>query len=129
MIVRLPNESVWPVVSCITILTVMTWATPGAALDASQPQRAWDVPPRPTAYDFPRSAMRQSISGQAEIRCTLTQDVRPKDCVVQSETPEGYGFGRAALQVVRRARLNPRGIRAERIGTTYVVRVPFTLAR
>lgn len=87
--------------------------------------RAWSQPPRPTSRDYPRAALHQNISGWADIRCTLINSPTPSACVIENEIPVGHGFGEAAMRVVSRARLNTAAIRPEKIGTTYVVRVPF----
>lgn len=89
------------------------------------PGAAWACPPRPTSGDFPRRARDRGASGTATIRCRTVASGIPTDCEILSETPSGYGFGRAALAVVERARLFPERISPDEIGRTYDVRVPF----
>jgi TonB family protein len=43
--------------------------------------------------------------GTVELECTIQRRGRIGDCDILSETPVGRGFGRAALNTARRARL------------------------
>ena len=100
-------------------------AIPGCPQPNPNPGAAWACPPRPTSSDFPRRAQDRDASGTATIRCRTVASGIPTDCRILSETPPGYGFGRAALAVVERARLFPQRISPDEIGRTYDVRVPF----
>ena len=66
---------------------------------------------RPDAQDFarnyPRRAMDESVSGRALLDCLVASDGL-LTCAVVSETPEGYGFGEAALRVARSFRMAPQ---------------------
>lgn len=59
---------------------------------------------RATAQQFsdhyPSSARRAGIAGRVQLTCSITGDLAP-NCTVLSETPQGYGFGQAALRVSR----------------------------
>jgi TonB family protein len=50
----------------------------------------------------------QAREGTVELECTVQPDGRVSDCIVRSETPRGMGFGAAALNAARRARLSPQ---------------------
>ena len=100
-------------------------AIQGCSEPNPNPGAAWACPPRPTSRDFPRRARERGASGAATIRCRTVASGIPTDCEILSETPSGYGFGRAALAVVERARLFPQRISPDEIGRTYDVRVPF----
>ncbi|MGH6978011.1 MAG: TonB family protein [Brevundimonas sp.] len=86
----------------------------------------WSIPPRATAADFPRAALRQGISGHAAIRCAVTPNGVPEACTIVAESPNQAGFGAAALRVVRRGRLDRATIVDSDLGRTFQVIVPFT---
>lgn len=58
----------------------------------------------PTAQDimkvYPKRALSEAIEGIAYLNCTV-KETRVLDCVEGTETPAGYGFSSAALQVSR----------------------------
>ena len=64
----------------------------------------------PTADEFagafPYRASRAGVSGAAVMICNFTSDGFLRDCRIASETPEGYGFGLAALSMAAKFRLN-----------------------
>ena len=84
----------------------------------------WKSAPRPRARDFPSKASDAGVSGTASITCTTSPEGIPQGCFIASETPAGYGFGEAALRIVRRARFHPydQGVPSE----SFTVTVPFT---
>lgn len=71
---------------------------------ASETPPQWLRRPDP---EMPQRATRAGVSGQAELDCIVSTTGRVTDCTVLSETPEGYGFGAAALRAARRATLRP----------------------
>lgn len=61
--------------------------------------------------DFPTRALRQGIeSGRVELTCPVSVSGHIQSCWIVSETPEGAGFGQAALEGVVLARLQPRTV-------------------
>ncbi len=65
----------------------------------------WTVTPQAM---FPSPAITAGVTeGSVNLRCQPTSDGHLEDCVVVSETPEGFGFGQAALASTTTARLNP----------------------
>ena len=48
---------------------------------------------------YPAAAGRKRLNGEAELDCTANGGGRLASCRVASETPGGYGFGAAALQL------------------------------
>lgn len=44
--------------------------------------------------------------GVVTLECRVIRDGRLSDCVILSETPAGQGFGQAALEAARRARVS-----------------------
>jgi TonB family protein len=65
----------------------------------------------PTAEDlaffYPRNARLSGIGGRADMRCRIAVDGSLVDCEVIKETPEGEGFGSAALKTVGYFRMRP----------------------
>lgn len=53
-------------------------------------------------------AVAEAREGTVELECRVQRDGRVSDCIVLSETPRGMGFGEAALNAARRARLSPQ---------------------
>jgi TonB family protein len=65
----------------------------------------------PTAEDmaglYPEKAVAEQIVGRATVSCAVTPEARLTDCQVTSETPEGYGFGAAAVAAAQKITLAP----------------------
>ncbi|MFL6843891.1 MAG: TonB family protein [Allosphingosinicella sp.] len=55
----------------------------------------------------PARAATESVSGTAVLACRIDSRQRARSCRILSETPRGYGFGSAALAVVRLGRISP----------------------
>jgi TonB family protein len=64
----------------------------------------------PSARDFaryfPDRALDDGQSGNVTLDCTIGGNGR-LDCSVVSESPTGYGFGRAAMNISRQVRVDP----------------------
>lgn len=95
------------------------------SLDAPRPQPAWAIPPQPTEHDFPLAALNAGISGVATVECNFTPTGDVMNCFAIEETPEGYGFGEAASQIVSRGKLTQETV-DNGVGS-FIVRVPFNL--
>lgn len=67
---------------------------------------------------YPERARTDNINGRALVACAARSDAH-LDCATEAESPEGYGFGNAALQLAQ----TTTGLEA---GT--VVRLPFDFA-
>src|SRR4051812_46769162 len=48
---------------------------------------------------YPKAAQAQGVEGSATIRCRVTYRGELANCVAVSETPEGYCFGKAAVEM------------------------------
>jgi TonB family protein len=66
---------------------------------------------KPTADELSRVyltlASRNGVTGEAVLQCTADEDGYLADCVVNSETPAGAGFGNAALEMTAYMRMRP----------------------
>lgn len=113
------------------MLTAPLLLLAGVLHHAPPPQPAvepiWDQRPRLEAHDYPPSALSQLISGSAIVRCRFHPSGTPTDCHVESETPEGFGFGAAAVRVVGRGRLDPASLEGMADGATFTVRIVFSV--
>lgn len=85
---------------------------------------------KPTAENiarvYPSEAQRQNVSGRVILSCIVDEDGYLADCIVDSETPVGMGFGNAALEITAYMRMQP----ATNYGVPVKgpVRVPITFA-
>ncbi len=63
---------------------------------------AWAETPEEADFSraYPRQALNSNLPGRAELVCTIRAD-RRLNCEVSGETPEGQGFGAAALAVAQ----------------------------
>jgi protein TonB len=62
----------------------------------------------PFAWYYPDRAQRMEVDGKTVMECDVDSEGRWRACVIISETPEGYGFGAAALQVSRYFKMKPK---------------------
>jgi TonB family protein len=56
---------------------------------------------------YPDRATRFNMAGSAKMSCVVTASGTLSDCSVVSETPEGYGFGDAALKMAKLFKMKP----------------------
>lgn len=59
---------------------------------------------------YPPRAIAAGVAGSVSLNCLVLPDGMVADCKVGRETPDGYGFGRAALGLARHFRVNPRTV-------------------
>jgi len=59
------------------------------------------------AAAYPDAAGPQRLSGEATFRCVVDDQGALHDCVVLSALPAGYGFDKAAQQILPIFRLQP----------------------
>lgn len=73
----------------------------------------WLVRPTPQqlAGFFPRGA--KTTSGRVSLSCTVLSDTTVSNCHVTEETPEGQGFGEAALKASKTFRMSPQTVDGE----------------
>ncbi|KRB41290.1 MAG: TonB family protein [Pseudomonadota bacterium] len=86
--------------------------TPPAPPVAKPVVRAPDWLARPGAREYarfyPDSALRREIGGQAVLACTVGAAGTLSGCSVVGETPEGEGFGKAALRLAPYFKMSPQ---------------------
>lgn len=77
---------------------------------------------------YPDRAINAKVSGSASLNCAVRADGNVGDCRVVDETPGGYGFGRAAQDLSRYFRINPRTVNGQAVdGARVNIRLQFRL--
>lgn len=118
------------VVWALSALGLAMTAGGGAAGQVAAPA---DQPPdwlkKPNAADlmmvWPTEAWKRGLGGKAVIGCRVSAQGSLFDCVVVSESPEGVGFGNAALALSSQFLMKP-AIRAGKPVAGSVVRIPIS---
>lgn len=84
----------------------------------------WVRQPRDLARYYPARALARGETGQVVLNCRV--DVAGAlHCAVVSETPEGWGFGEAALRIAQDYRMVPAMRDGQAVEGRYRMRVPF----
>lgn len=83
---------------------------------------------KPTEADvqwaYPARAQRRRIDGFAKLGCVVTAAGAAVDCRILSETPEGAGFGLAALKLSPRFQFRPETVDGVAVGGAKII-IPF----
>jgi len=74
---------------------------------------------------YPEKAREEGVEGKAILQVVICGDGTVSDLRVLRETPAGYGFGRAAVEAVRRWRYRPATRNGEPVAVYFTVVVNF----
>ena len=77
---------------------------------------------------FPADAFRHGIGGRVDLRCIANIHGLMENCVVESETPEGMGFGAAALSLTPSFLMKPMTRNGQPIPSTIRIPIRFVAA-
>jgi protein TonB len=112
----------------VLIVSVML-AGVAASAGAALAQESTNFDRRPTAQDFaqyyPARAMDLGKEGRAILNCVVQADGLVAGCRIASETPDGLGFGAAAMRLSRLFRVREDSRVA---GSHIVIPINFRLA-
>ena len=74
---------------------------------------------------YPQRALRAEVGGSAMLNCLVQASGRVTDCRLNSETPGGYGFGRAAQGLTRYFQISPRTVNGAAEGSRVNIGIRF----
>jgi protein TonB len=74
---------------------------------------------------YPRRALEAGLGGSATLDCMVQANGSVAVCHIAGETPAGQGFGRAAQQLSRHFRINPRTVDGTAEGTRVSINLRF----
>ena len=74
---------------------------------------------------YPDRALRAGVGGLATVNCLVQPNGRVADCNLTSETPGGYGFGRAAQGLTRHFQISPRTVNGAAVGSRVNIAIRF----
>jgi protein TonB len=74
---------------------------------------------------YPDRALRAEVGGLATVNCLVQPNGRVADCSLTSETPGGYGFGRAAQGLTRYFQISPRTVNGAAVGSRVNIAIRF----
>lgn len=95
------------------VIPIILNAPPPNSMDARPGQIITrpDWKRRPTAADlkrvYPPRAKAEHVEGRVRLKCDVSLEGRLVRCQTSEETPEGYGFGEAAIQLADVMRMTP----------------------
>jgi TonB family protein len=74
-----------------------------------QPPRAISVPDTAIIRAaYPKLALLLNVPGQAKVRCYVDLFGKTNGCSIAQETPSGFGFGKAAMEIAGYFKLTPK---------------------
>ena len=115
----IPTAATGPVINTTTVVdTTAATGTATGPVDTTPPgppvirSPQWISRPNgdQLARAYPSRAMNSEVEGSASLSCRVQAAGTVTGCIVMSETPGGYGFGRSAQQLARYFRMSPQTV-------------------
>ena len=112
--------------SAVPFVALLALALPCEAAEPVIVGPSWKALPGPKRVKeaYPDRAYKERLAGKVQLDCLITTDGWAADCQVLSETPQGYGFGGAAIRLVTANQLNPGTV--DGVPTAMRRKVPFS---
>jgi protein TonB len=101
---RMRTHSPFARISRIALVMTLILGAGGAVAQEAHPETA-RRPVFNTGDYYPQRAADEGIGGRVVLTCTVSADGSLRDCVVDSESPTGHGFGSAALRAAQKLRM------------------------
>ena len=136
------TDNVLPIIQGETVATGPTISTIEKSPEPIESAPAVTTPPRAPAVitspswirqpsadqlmrAYPDRALRAEVGGLATVNCLVQPNGRVADCNLTSETPGGYGFGRAAQGLTRHFQISPRTVDGAAVGSRVNIAIRF----
>ena len=136
------TDNVLPIIQGETVATGPTVSTIAKSPEPIESAPAVTTPPRAPAVitspswirqpsadqlmrAYPDRALRAEVGGLATVNCLVQPNGRVADCNLTSETPGGYGFGRAAQGLTRHFQISPRTVDGAAVGSRVNIAIRF----
>ncbi|MDI6625926.1 MAG: TonB family protein [Brevundimonas sp.] len=136
------TDNVLPIIQGETVATGPTISTIEKSPEPIESAPAATTPPRAPAVitspswirqpsadqlmrAYPDRALRAEVGGLATVNCLVQPNGRVADCNLTSETPGGYGFGRAAQGLTRHFQISPRTVDGAAVGSRVNIAIRF----
>lgn len=77
----------------------------------------------------PEAVTLENADAVVTLRCRLGQTLLAESCVVVEETPEGEGYGQAAIRIVEGRAMAAEAVEGHQAGASFTIRIPFRRAQ
>jgi len=99
---------------------------PAPAAQITNPDWLRKPSPDDISRYYPKRAQEDDVGGRVRVQCRLANDGVLSDCVALSETPAGYGFGEAGVNVATRFQMRPGTRDGQPIAGQIIVPIVFS---
>jgi len=102
----------------------LDYAPPPGPVEITAPH--WLQRPRDLSRYYPSRALARGVEGEVLLDCRVSTG-GALDCSIIAESPQGWGFGAAALRISRDHRMAPATSAGAVVEGRYRMRVPFEI--
>lgn len=113
----------------VLVLGNLACGFPAICAEPAEVVRPDWLPATPPIKVYPPRALLEEKSGEATLRCSVSETFGLTACKLVSESPRGYGFGAAGLQLAQSFRMKPTTLDGALVspGMKVTVNIPFRL--